>query len=265
VLLTGLGLGTLVWAARRFDVRSEPTEPTAPTMTVAEACAIVASAAGLFVVGRDLVASVGNETPGQARLIQLFTYQYQRPWPTSLDFAGTLLGMTVVLALVLVPAFFPRIRRAALTTFVAGSLVFSAWVVNVYFVSASPHWGQRELFEAYYRLRASPNEPVVAYQLNWKGENFYTSNHIAVFVSSGEKFRVWVSQQREKGIRTMYFVTEHRRMDALHGELGRPPRFELLTEETVNNKFGLARVTFELPSNYRHAALIARSACCERF
>ena len=142
-------------------------------------------------------------------------------------------------------AFWPRIRRLALTTFVAGSLVFSFWVVNVYFVSASPHWGQRELFETYYRERRSPAEPVVAYQLNWKGENFYTGNHVPVFVSTGERFRIWISQQREKGVRTMYFVTEHRRMDNLHAELGQPRRFERLTDETLNNKFGLARVTFD--------------------
>lgn len=238
------GLAALWWGGRRLLARVSP-DASAEGMTLAEACALVGAGIALFVVGRDLRSPAGSETPGQARLVQLFTYQYQRPWPSSLDFDGTLLAICVVLSVVLALAVWPRVRRFALVSFLAGSLVFSFWVVNVYFVSASPHWGQRELFEAYYRQRASPDEPVVAYQLNWKGENFYTSNHLPVFVSTGERFRGWISQQREKGVRTMYFVTEHRRMDNLHAELGLPRRFERITSESVNNKFGLARVTFD--------------------
>ena len=50
------------------------------------------------------------------------------------------------------------------------------------------HWGQHEVIAAYYADRASPDEQLVAYQMNWKGENFYTGNHVPAFVSTGATF-----------------------------------------------------------------------------
>ena len=66
-------------------------------------------------------------------------------------------------------------------------------------VKASPHWGQREVIEAYYKNRESPEEPLVAYQMNWKGENFYTGNHIPAFVSTGATFTNWLEGAARQG------------------------------------------------------------------
>ena len=48
--------------------------------------------------------------------------------------------------------------------------------------------------------------------MNWKGENFYTGNKIPAYVSSGAPFTQWVKQQKEKGTKVMFFVTEHSRI-----------------------------------------------------
>jgi 4-amino-4-deoxy-L-arabinose transferase-like glycosyltransferase len=241
-----VGLASTALAIRRVATASNGNPVAVGRMASAEAASVVGAAVLLVILGRDLWTSpsLAGDTEGQARLLYLFTYQYQRAWPLSLDFRGTFLVFSLVLGAALLGLANARWRRAAVAMLLAASLSFSFWVVNVYFVSASPHWGQRELFERYYQLRTGPNEPVVAYQLNWKGENFYTGNHAAVFVSSGDKFRRWVADEREHGVHTIYFVTEHRRLPILRSELGNPADFEVVTDEVLNNKFALARVRF---------------------
>jgi hypothetical protein len=125
------------------------------------------------------------------------------------------------------------------------SLVFAAWTANVYLVRAAPHWGQRETMIAYYQSRSSPDELLVAFQMNWKGENFYTSNRIPAFVSTGKKFKSWLEDRKAEGTKVMYFTTETARLKGLKRELDDPAQFEVLTDEDLNNKFFLAKVTFE--------------------
>jgi hypothetical protein len=107
---------------------------------------------------------------------------------------------------------FERIRPHAAALLCGVSLVWCAWGVNVYMVKTAPHWGQRETIAAYYLDRASSKQQLVAYQMNWKGENFYTGNRIAAFVQTGKKFKEWLDQQRKKGVRVLYFTTEHSRV-----------------------------------------------------
>jgi hypothetical protein len=63
-------------------------------------------------------------------------------------------------------------------------------------------------------------------------------------VASGERFKGWVKEQREKGVKTMYFTTEHSRVGSLRAELGNPGDVEVLTDRRLNNKFTLVRVRF---------------------
>ena len=74
-------------------------------------------------------------------------------------------------------------------------------------VKVAPHWGQHEVIAAYYADRASPDELLVAYQMNWKGENFYTGNRIPAFVSTGSTFTSWL--KKKKGGRLQGDVLHH--------------------------------------------------------
>jgi hypothetical protein len=65
---------------------------------------------------------------------------------------------------------------------------------------------------------------------------------VPAFVSSGSKFKTWVTDQKKKGVRVMFFTTEHSRISALKNELGAVKDFKLLTDRTLNNKFTVARV-----------------------
>src|SRR4029078_3372547 len=90
-------------------------------------------------------------------------------------------------------------------------VLFAAWGIDIYFFRLSPHWGQRETMLAYYRAVQEVPGPIIAFQMNWKGENFYTGNAIPALVSSGKKFQDYILEQKKKGLKTFYFVTEHTR------------------------------------------------------
>ncbi|WP_437724644.1 ArnT family glycosyltransferase [Sorangium sp. So ce861] len=198
----------------------------------------------VFFVGRDL-AMAREGQPSQARLLHLFTYNYKRPWPQSLDFSATLWAFTAAAALLCLLLVVARIRRLTLYALAALAIAFTAWGLDVYFVRTSPHWGQRETLLAYARASQEIPGPLVAYQMNWKGENFYAGNELAAFVSSGKKFQDYINEQKKKGVKTFYFVTEHGRINSLSNELGNPRIFERLTSIELNNKFLVVRATFE--------------------
>ena len=196
----------------------------------------------LVLIGRDLATKpFGADQPGAIRLLQLFTYNYRRTWPESLDFAGILGGFTVVGVVLSVANAVRATRRHAVAAFCAIAFVFALWGIDVYMVKTSPHWGQHEVIEAYYKDRKGPDEQLVAYQMNWKGENFYTGNRIPAFVSSGATFQAWLKKQKEeKGAKVMYFVTEHSRLGGLRGEVG-AKSYKELTDKALCNKFILVR------------------------
>ena len=266
-LAAGIALAVaVVWKLRNDGSKPEieqPAEPELGTPALATASgpvlvsaadrsydAVVIGALGLaaaFVValaGRDMFVTNSGDIDGQARIMHLFTYNYRRPWPETLQFEAVLKGFTIVSALLCALLVARRWRTHVTVLLLAVAIAWGAWGVNVYLYKAAPHWGQRETIMAYYRDRESPDQPLVAYQMNWKGENFYAGNRVPAFVSSGQKFKDWVEDQKKKGVKTMYFTTEHGRVGSLKSELGNPADFAVLTTPELNNKFFLGRVRF---------------------
>jgi 4-amino-4-deoxy-L-arabinose transferase-like glycosyltransferase len=209
--------------------------------TLAEGAVALAAAVLVGLAGRDLATSRTGDVEGAARFIHLFTYNYSRSWPEGLAYGKLLWVFTAVACVLCLGMLARRLRRASMLAFAAFSALVGAWVVDVYFVQISPHWGQRETIATYYQRRSGPAEPLVAYQLNWKGENFYTGNDVPAFVSSGKRFTDWVEAQKKAGVTVMFFTTEHSRIATLQRELGTPRKFELLTTPALNDKFVLAR------------------------
>jgi 4-amino-4-deoxy-L-arabinose transferase-like glycosyltransferase len=204
----------------------------------------IASAAVIMLAGRDMFTTVRGDIDGQARLVHLFTYNYRRPWPESLDFNGVLLAFTLASAALCALLAAPRFRTHVTVGLCAVSVLWCAWGVNVYHFKTAPHWGQRETMLAYYKHRAGPQEPLVSYQMNWKGENFYTGNRTPAFVASGQRFKDWIEEQKRQGVRVMYFTTEHGRIGALKGEIGPHKTADVITTPELNNKFMVVRVEF---------------------
>jgi len=153
------------------------------------------------------------------------------------------LGAFVLLASLGALLLFLRWWRSGLSLFGVLAVTWAAWCSNVYLPSLAPHWSQRQLISRYYALRADAGEPLIAYQMNWKGENFYTGNRVAAFVTTGEPFEAWVQQRRQTGGGVIYVVTEPSRIRSLERELGSSRGVQQLTSSSDNNKFVLLRVS----------------------
>jgi hypothetical protein len=192
-------------------------------------------------VGVDLFTP--NAPNGPVRLINLVTYNYSRPWPTYLAMTQPLFATTVATCVVVLGWLGPwRLRGAATALFLATCVGFSVWVCNVYLPTIAPHWGQRDTLAEYYRRRRGPEEPLVSFQMNWKGENFYTGNRTAAFITTGETFKKYIADQRAAGRGVLFFTLEHSRIGNLRSDLGKVSRLDVLTDARLNNKFTLVRV-----------------------
>ena len=233
--LVALGLGLTWVAARRL------ASPDRPRDDRGLAVVGVLAALGSLLVARDLSTTISGDVPGSARLLHLVTYNYKRSWPESLDFEAAQWGFGVAAAICFALLLFSRARLHAVVLATAVGVWFCAFTLWIYLPRLAPHFGQRELILAYYRARGSEKEPIVAYQMNWKGENFYTGNRLPAFVSTGAKLSKWLGRERKLGTKVIYFVTEHGRLGTLKSELGSGFRTSKLTDKLLNDKFALVR------------------------
>ncbi len=193
-------------------------------------------------VGLDLVRPVRAGIPGSARLLHLLSYKYTRAWPAELDFTVPLLVFSAACSIITLLFGSARGRRGLIAAQVCAAVAFAGWLGQHYLVKLGPAFGQRHVIEAFYRDRSNSAEPLIAYQLNWKGENFYTGNRLAIFVSSGQPLHTYLQERRAAGDTVFHFVLETARLATLRAELGRVQSFELLTERQHSDKICLVRV-----------------------
>lgn len=178
-----------------------------------------------------------------AHFAKLMTYRYSRLWPSEPWAAPAIGCFVIMLALAMLAVAAPAIRRRALVAVATLAFGFALFLLDVYWQHTGPLGGQRAVFEAYYRARA--NDPMrtelVAYQLNWKGENFYSGNDLAIFIQSGTPFRKYVEGRKRRDARILYAVTETTRTSALRAELGSLVAFDVLTDAASSPDFSLVR------------------------
>jgi 4-amino-4-deoxy-L-arabinose transferase-like glycosyltransferase len=235
--LIALGLVCL-GAAAFLDLRGRGDLPARPDERALGA-GLLAGALLCAFVGRDLSWTTAKRPAGHERLIDLFVYNYERPWPAHIDYRPILSGFAVV-AVVLVGLAALRALRPVLTHAIVGlAVAFTVFAVDVYMIDLTPHWSQRALIKRYYRERKSAKDPLVAWQMNWKGENFYSGNRVAVFVNLNNKeITNWLDDNAGK---TAYFLLEHSRLARFKTMVGKRKVHELTTVRD-NNKFILVRV-----------------------
>jgi len=218
----------------------------------------LAGALGMVIFGfvaRDFVWN-------QQRFIHLFVYNYGRAWPFDygLDFRKWLLLFAVLAAIPMLALLWTRARRAALYATFAVAIGFTYFSIDHYLIKISPHWSQKYLINTYYDLRKDSSEKLIAWQMNWRGENFYSKSEIWDYVTNDPDDQTVFMQvdntQIQNYLKTRaghrYFViTEKGRVDGLRGALRALPdamgtkasdSFQIVDESS--NKFTL--VAFEI-------------------
>jgi 4-amino-4-deoxy-L-arabinose transferase-like glycosyltransferase len=241
LLLVLVAAVLLVWTARLLPIARRTESPRGIHLTLL--LLGVSAALGTLLVGRDLFTSPPGDVVGPMRLLHLVCYNYSRPWPASLHFEPVMVAFTVAAVLGLLGlAWGGRIRPHGTVFFGIVCCLWTGWCLDYYLIKIAPHWSQRETVIEYYKHRSSAQEWLVAYQMNWKGENIYTGNRLVTFVSSGEKFKKWIEEQRTSAYPTVFVTTEHSRVSSLKNEIGKHRKFDVLTDKELNNKFALVRV-----------------------
>lgn len=186
---------------------------------------------------------------GQARLLHLFTYLYRRSWPELLDFRKVLAGFSLLVAVGTL-ALGTRGRRLGVLVMSTLAFGFTVFVLDVYLVRAAPHWGQRELVARWAFERSSPEDALIAWQMNWKGENFYAGNRVALFLNGRANLRDYLvlrSTRADGPKRRHVAICEHSRLGELRAEVGRagaPTSYRVEPRSTVeeNDKFVLVEI-----------------------
>ena len=171
-------------------------------------------------------------------LVSLFTYKYDREYPREVNprlFLQVLIFTSVgVMALL----YLVRRRAAALAAFAAMAILFATWISHYHFNMLSPHWSQYHLWETYYEERQG-NEPIYAYQLNWRGETFYSRNTVLQVKESGanQRMRRLVDQPGRE-----FIITEQSRFHTLKNVLSPDKRDKLRILDRSSVKFYLCVV-----------------------
>jgi 4-amino-4-deoxy-L-arabinose transferase-like glycosyltransferase len=227
-----LGFGLILALLARSGTAKAETRLAPAKWSTALGVALLSGACVLAFVGRDLSWITSARPQGNERLIHLFVYNYGRAWPEHLDYRAILGGFSIAATVVTVAAAFRTWRPAATRALLAVAVAFCAWGLNVYMVDLSDHWGLRDLTDRYYSQRTGPEEPLVAWQMNWKGENFYTGNRVYVFAETDNKrIREWLEEN--KG-RKAYFVLEHKRLQSFRNLLPGREVHELSNKRDCN-------------------------------
>jgi 4-amino-4-deoxy-L-arabinose transferase-like glycosyltransferase len=212
--------------------------------------------AAVALTGLPLLALVVHDlavTPSSAQLfIWLFSYDYVnaptgRPWPEGFDVRTTLIVFAGLFGVATVLLAVERLRSAAIALSGVLAIAFTYFLLDGFIPKAASHWSQKPLIAQYYQLRKSPDEPLIAWQMYWRGETFYTANEIysgpldkrTVFLGdrNAENLQAYLNRNRGK---RMFFIVEKGRWTTLEGLLPVDARPSLKKLDERNNKFFLA-------------------------
>jgi 4-amino-4-deoxy-L-arabinose transferase-like glycosyltransferase len=233
----GGALFLLATARARLERRRSTLDP--PGWTTAVGIALVVGACLVAFVGRDMSWVTSARPQGYERLIHLFVYNYRRAWPEHLDYRAALSGVAIATTLVVALTSLRSWRSVAVRALCGIAVGFCAWGLHVYMAELSQHWSQRDLAARYYESRQGPEEPLLAWQMNWKGENFYTGNRVYVFAETDNKrIKKWL---KDNPGRRVYVLLEHSRMSRFQ-KLVPSAKLETLSDERDNNKIALLRL-----------------------
>ncbi|MCB9644698.1 MAG: glycosyltransferase family 39 protein [Myxococcales bacterium] len=206
-------------------------------------------------------------------LINLFVYKYERSYPADTKLWGLLpsggLALTpnfvfrnifVLFGFGLALGFFYEMRKYAVQVFCGAAVLLAVYNTHFFMVRLSKHWSQRALFETLKkdsplwdellsskkldaRAYPIPDEPLFAFKMNWRGEQFYGLNHDLQIMGTNAYSRLYDAIQRNrKPGRPVYFLTEATRFDQLKRGVGSYDAPLLRVLDKSNNKYILVKL-----------------------
>jgi 4-amino-4-deoxy-L-arabinose transferase-like glycosyltransferase len=183
------------------------------------------------VAARDLINDPQN-------LVNLFTYKYDRDYPREVDPRPYMIAMVAAGGAAMVFFYLRQEKARVILAFLATGAVFGTWISHHHFNMLTPHWSQAHLFKTYYAEKKG-DEPIYAYQLNWRGETFYSRNSILQVKENGanERIRALVDRPGRE-----FIITEQSRFHTLKGVLSPDKREKLEILDQSSNKFYLCVV-----------------------
>jgi hypothetical protein len=185
--------------------------------------------------------------------IWLFCYDYintpqGRPWPPELNYIPALVIVTALFGLGVLLLSWRRIQGWVTVYLGVVAVAFTFYLLDVYMRQVSDHWSQKPLIAKYYEMRRSPDEKLIAWQMYWRGETFYTANEIyegpmkerTVFLGdrNAENLKEYLTRNHGKRV---FFIVEQSRYGTLQGLMpaNARPTLKIIDRER-NNKFYLA-------------------------
>lgn len=238
--------------------------PAIPGLAIAVACflddllehRLGRAAKAVALVGLPLLALVCFDltTSKQAaqRFIWLFAYDYintpqGRTWPQELNYIPGIITVATAFGLGVLLLSWRRVQRWATVYLGVVAVAFTYYLLDVYMKQVSDHWSQKPLIATYYKSRRSPQEKLIAWQMYWRGENFYTANEIyegpmkerTVFLGDRHAENLKDYLGRHRGQR-FFFIVERTRVSQLQGLLPAEARTTFKLVDERNNKFLLA-------------------------
>jgi 4-amino-4-deoxy-L-arabinose transferase-like glycosyltransferase len=220
-LAAGLAMALLAWFALRGRA-ADSDEPATPSRN--RALAFAAAVLVALIVGIALGPSTTGPPP------QFSPSLWLAP-------AALMLGALVLLSLTLP-------RAPAIWTLAAVATVSGAFMIDRYLPDLGPHWSQKHVIAAYYAHRDNASEPMIVWDLYWRGENLYTRNEIFSQANSNERW-AW-TQPRDVATQyfahykgRIFFLVERVKLEGLKGYLPAAARDQVKIVDESNNKLVL--------------------------
>jgi 4-amino-4-deoxy-L-arabinose transferase-like glycosyltransferase len=234
-VLAGLAVLLLALGALRERAAVEEGDDRRPSLSQAGALA-----AGFVVLLAGAIAMGPSGPQGTAPTVQPLAWLV----PT----LPMLLAAALLVLAVAGRGWSRGLRSATLWSLTGLAVVWSAFLVDKLLIELSPHWSQKHVIASYYAKRASAEEPLIAWQLYWRGENFYTRNAIynspkpeerTVFLGdhNAEKMQKYFADHAG---RRVFFIVERTRFEALRQLLPANAKSTLTVVDESNCKVYLA-------------------------
>ncbi len=161
----------------------------------------------LIVVTNDLVKQ-------PAHWVWLYTYLYSKEWARGVPEGSGILAYGLIFGCGLLLLGVSKLRRAMVWSLFCIVVFWGGYLLNSYQVVCAHQWSQKQVIQTYYRTRQKATEPLVAWNLNWRGETWYTAAQIVVSMNNNSAITQWLSQ---RGHGRVFFITERGNFGALKG------------------------------------------------